>query len=243
MLDNTILRYALAVIAALLPMFILFYYIRKQDSAQPEPASKLWKGVFYGAISTVLVIMALWNVRPIEELFPQFEGQAMQGILDAFLLAAIPEECAKLFMLWLLLRKNKYFDEHLDGIVYATCVGLGFAGLENILYVTLDINNFVGIALSRACLAVPGHFFFAVAMGYFVSKMKFAKTRNEQLKNAFLALFFPILLHGIYDALLMVMSIDESLSFICTLLFGYFCYKLQKTGRKRIQMLKQQDGN
>ena len=50
----------------------------------------------------------------------------VEAVGDAFLLAAIPEEVAKLFMLWLLLRKNPFFDEHFDGIVYAVCVGLGF---------------------------------------------------------------------------------------------------------------------
>lgn len=54
-----------------------------------------------------------------------------KAITDSLLFAAIPEELAKLFMLWLLLRKNPFFDEHFDGIVYAVCIGLGFAALEN----------------------------------------------------------------------------------------------------------------
>ena len=61
----------------------------------------------------------------------QVYGSFAEAVGDAFFLAAIPEEVAKLFMLWLLLRKNPFFDEHFDGIVYAVCVGLGFAGFEN----------------------------------------------------------------------------------------------------------------
>lgn len=58
----------------------------------------------------------------------------------SFFGAAILEESAKLFMLWLLLRKNKYFGERVDGIVYAVCVSLGFAALENVMYL-FDIHK------------------------------------------------------------------------------------------------------
>ena len=117
-----------AIIAALLPVALLLFYIYRQDSAQPEPAKWLWKGVWYGILSAVLVLLVV-GIASLAFPMPSLEGTVLGAIIDAFLGAAIPEEAAKFFMLWLLLRKNPYFDEHLDGIVYATCVGLGFAGL------------------------------------------------------------------------------------------------------------------
>mgnify|MGYP006391493201 CR=1 FL=1 len=63
------------------------------------------------------------------------------SVSTAFFGAAIPEEIAKFFMLWLLLRKNPYFDEKMDGIVYAVCVSLGFAALENIFHTIHNQRN------------------------------------------------------------------------------------------------------
>lgn len=44
-------------------------------------------------------------------------------------------------MLWLLLRNNPYFDEHFDGIVYAVCIGMGFAAIENVLYLSTTTSH------------------------------------------------------------------------------------------------------
>ena len=57
------------------------------------------------------------------ELDAEVYPSIFDAFADAFLLAAIPEELAKLIMLWLLLRKNPHFDEKFDGIVYAVCIG------------------------------------------------------------------------------------------------------------------------
>lgn len=67
----------------------------------------------------------------------------------AFLVAAIPEESFKLLALWMVLKKNPFFDEHFDGIVYAVCVGLGFAAVENISYV-FSHDDWASVAISRA---------------------------------------------------------------------------------------------
>ena len=99
------------------------------------------------------------------------------AVSTALLAAAIPEELAKLAMLWLFLRKNPYYDEYLDGIVYAACVGLGFAGAENFLYL-LQSENWVGVGIVRGITAVPAHFAMACAMGYFYSKRHFGDRSN-----------------------------------------------------------------
>lgn len=227
-----------AVIAALLPVALLLFYIYRQDSAQPEPARWLWKGVWYGILSAVLVLLVM-GIASLAFPMPSLEGTVLGAIIDAFLGAAIPEEAAKFLMLWLLLRKNPYFDEHLDGIVYATCVGLGFAGLENIFYVVGNIESLVSIAVVRGLFSVPGHFFFAVAMGYFFSLTYFkSKTKEEKKKYYLLALFVPMVLHGIFDMLLMFSSVEESLAGLCVMVFLYFVNVLRKKGQEKIQELK-----
>lgn len=82
------------------------------------------------------------------------------SVSTAFFGAAIPEEIAKFLMLWLLLRKNPYFDEKMVGIVYAVCVSLGFAALENIMYLFTNAEAYLSVGIARAIFAVLGHFCF-----------------------------------------------------------------------------------
>ena len=165
----------------------------------------------------------------------------VEAVGDAFLLAAIPEEVAKLFMLWLLLRKNPFFDEHFDGIVYAVCVGLGFAGFENICYLIggIEDGSWLGISVSRALFTVPAHYFCAILMGYYYSIYYFGI--DKSVKAKLLVLVSPILAHGIFDSLLFCMRVDEALSGVLMILFIIFFTKLRKMAKMRIEALSKQN--
>ena len=130
-------------------------------------------------------------------------GGEPSSILDtttmAFLVTALPEDSFKLLALWIVLRKNPFFDEHFDGIVYAVCIGLGFAAIENIFYV-LSEEEWAGVAITRALLTVPGHYAFAILMGYYYSIYHFV---NHSTKIATCILLVPVVAHGICDALAM----------------------------------------
>lgn len=231
------------IIAALLPVVLLFYYIYRKDSAQPEPPKWLWKAVGFGVLSAILVIIVGQFIPDPEMLGMGGEDSVPGALYTAFCCAAIPEEACKLLMLWLVLRKNPYFDEHLDGIVYAACVGLGFAGLENIFYIFGNLDSLAVTAIMRGLFSVPGHFFFAVVMGYFYSLASFAsRTESERKHNYMLAFAVPMVLHGIYDGLLMVSDADETIAGVCIIAFLIFCFWLQKAGRKRIAIMKKKDG-
>lgn len=232
----------IAIAAALLPMLLLLFYIYRQDSANPEPARLLWKGVGYGVLSTFLTLCILIFY---EHALPESpDGSVYDAFLSAFFGAAFPEETAKFIMLWLLIRKNPYFDEHLDGIVYAACVGLGFAGFENVFYLLDNMDSLVATATMRALFSVPGHFFFAVAMGYFVSKARFAsESFDDTMKYYFFALAVPFLLHGIFDFILMIPK-EENLLWMLLFfpVFVIFNHKLRKKALKRILEMKVNDG-
>ena len=229
------------VFAALLPAIILFLYIRYQDRAQPEPASWLLRGFAYGCFS---VFVSLLFSGPLTSLVGTGLNLSslFNALFTAFGLAAIPEELAKLLMLWLLLRRNPYFDEHLDGVVYAVCVGLGFASVENVMYL-FQSEDWASLAVARALFAVPGHFFFAVLMGYYYSLAHF---RHHRLRNSFMALAAPIVAHGIYDGLLMTEEamknqLPDAFMALFTLTFLLFCNELRKLGKRRISDLIELD--
>ena len=160
-----------------------------------------------------------------------------KSIADAFLVAAIPEEVFKFIALYILVRKNPYFDEHIDGIVYAVFVGLGFAALENVFYL-FDDEDWVSTAVGRSLLSVPGHYAFAVLMGYYYSLYHFVE---HSLKNAVCVLFAPILAHGIYDSLAMSGDVDPYLGMLCFVLLIAFCIRIHKIARNRIKRLIHND--
>lgn len=222
----------LPVLSALIPAIVLLGYIYWQDRQSPEPMWQLVKATLLGVLS---IFLSLCISTPLQAIgiVPEEIDSFWSAISTAFLGAALPEELAKLFILWLILRKNRFFDERMDGIVYAVCVSLGFAGLENILYVIGDAD-WMSVALSRAFFAVPGHFCFGVLMGYFYSLAHFCPSKRSYYIA--MTIIAPIMAHGIYDAILFVVgtTISEWLSAILMLLFTVFCFYLWKTASKAI---------
>ena len=138
-------------------------------------------------------------------------------------------------MLWLLLRNCPEFDERYDGIMYGTTVGLGFAAFENVMYVISAGANWADVAFTRALFAVPGHFAFAVTLGYYYSQYHF---RGKDREGAMVKIWlFPVLLHGTYDSLCFFSELNEALSFLITLVLIAFCFWLFK--RTRAMILKE----
>ena len=226
----------LVIATALIPALILGWWIYRKDSARPEPPRMLVKAFLYGVGSTFvsLLISTLLGVMGILVYdLDSFTG----AVSTALFAAALPEETAKLLMLWLLLRKNPYYDEYLDGIVYAACVGLGFAATENVLYL-LQSDDWVGTGIVRGLTAVPAHFAIACAMGYFYSKFHFGD-RSNVTKVCILAV--PILIHWIYDALAFSEGIFPALSVVVNVLFVLLIWRVYKSTMSRITEMQQQD--
>lgn len=229
----------LIILTALAPVAWLLWTIYRKDSEQPEPAKWLVKAFVYGVLSVFLsyVVSMPTSMMLGLDMGKQTYSSVLEAITDSFLLAAIPEELAKLFMLWMLLRKNPFFDEHFDGIVYAVCIGLGFAALENVLYLLGGIEDWswISIGIARALISVPAHYFFAILMGYYYSIYHFGIDRS--LKTKVMILAAPVIAHGVFDAILFSMQVDESLSGIIMILFIIFFSKLKTKVNERIKEL------
>lgn len=83
-------------------------------------------------------------------------------------------------------------------------VSLGFAALENVLYV---FDGGFGVALLRALTSVPGHTIFAVFMGYYYGVAKKASCSRKiplTIAGFAISVVLPILTHGFYDFCLTV---------------------------------------
>lgn len=235
----------IAFISAVLPVLLLLYFIYKKDKYQPEPLGKLIWTFIVGCLSVIpaaLMEAVIMPFGPDAGMFP-----IMNGLFNGYLVAGVSEELWKLILLMWVIWKSPHFDEFFDGIVYAAYLSLGFACVENIGYV-LGGSDQMGTALMRGILAVPAHFLFAVTMGYYVSLAKFdPSNKRRHLWKAFL---YPMLLHGTYDALLMVSSNlsgaagDENMvvGIVCVVLFIVFVVfdiKLWRWGLKRIKRMQE----
>ena len=220
-------------IAALLPAIVLGIYIWFKDP-QPEPFRWILRAFIAGIVICVPVAFLESFVSGI--LFPSGSPTTLLGTTaEAFLVAALPEESAKLLILWLIvLRKNPYFDEHFDGIVYAVFVSLGFAAIENVFYVMGSGEGWVSVAATRALLAVPGHYAFGILMGYYYSKYHFF---DHSQSAALKVLLVPVLAHGVYDAIAMSGQVDPIAGAISFFVLIYFCIKLQKYAHRKIEEL------
>ena len=223
--------------AALLPAVLLWLYIWKKDP-QKEPTSWLVKATLWGVAICIPIGLVECVINFV--IFGDGSPSTLFGTTTlAFFVAAVPEEAFKLLALWLVLRKNPYFDEHFDGIVYAVCVGLGFAAIENIGYLIM-MEDWVLVAVARALLAVPGHYAFAVLMGYFYSVYHFV---DHSRKTAACVLLVPILAHGIYDALAMSGMVNEYVGGLAFFVLIYFCIKMHKRAYRKVVALIEKDKN
>ena len=214
---------------ALLPAILLLLYIWKKDP-QKEPTGQLVKAVLWGVAICIPIGFVELGIQ--EVLFGgKMPTDLWSSTAQAFLLAAVPEEAAKLFALWLILRKNPYFDEHFDGIVYAVCVGLGFAAIENVFYVLQSEEEWLTVGIVRSLLAVPGHYAFAVLMGFYYSLYHFV---DHSKKTAVCILLVPVIAHGIYDAIAFIGVVSAAIGGISFLVLVLFCIKMHKVAKKKI---------
>ncbi len=218
-------------LTALLPIAILVYYIYNKDKKTPEPTIQLVKAFLFGVLSVPLSLCISIPLGLIGVYLAETTS-ILGSVSAAFFGAAIPEEISKFFMLWLLLRKNPYFDEKMDGIVYAVCDSLGFAGLENIMYLFINADSYLSVGIARAIFAVSGHFCFGILMGYYYSLAKFYPKPPK--KNKALILVAPTVVHGLYDSILFIINVTLAISGVLLILFLVFCHKMWKYGSKSI---------
>lgn len=177
-----------------IPALVVMWVFDRMDRHRPEPRWTLRKITLAGAISTLpLIIIQVMIKTPID-------GSYEAAFFNGFVVAALTEEIAKFLCVYWFVWHKPEFDERLDGIVYAARAGLGFALVENVLYLRMvaDTEQFWFVFVARALLAVPGHAIWAGLMGYFAAVRRFDKVGPGLIGGLAIA----IVLHGLYDAVL-----------------------------------------
>ena len=189
----------LSLFIALAPIIIILFYIYFRDKYEKEPIKILLITFVVGSLTVIPIIIIeksltnYWSFK-----FSASVPNITTAAYSSFIVAAFTEELFKFLAFFILIWRNKNFDERFDGIVYAVFISLGFAAVENIFYI---IGHGLQTGLLRAFTAVPAHALFGISMGFFLGLAKFSK-KKRGLYILF-SITIPILLHGFYDFIIM----------------------------------------
>ena len=186
-------------VAALLPAAILLVYVYHKDTVEKEPVRLIARVFLFGVIAgPVAAIIETILMGVFESVLPT--GLVLL-ILDYFVGVAAVEEALK-YLALATVKNNPAFNYVFDGIVYAVAAALGFAALENVLYV---FDGGLGVAVQRAIFSVPGHCADGVVMGCFfgLAKQREARGNKAGARSYYLLAFLlPAIEHGFYDCAL-----------------------------------------
>ena len=212
-------------VLSLAPVLIIAGYIYFRDKYEKEPIKLLIFALLAGGLT---VIPILFVEQFLSGFMVRFSGLAASA-WNAFVVAAFSEELFKFIALYLLIWKSPEFNEKFDGIVYAVYISLGFAAVENVMYV---MDGGLSTGIMRAITAVPAHAIFGITMGFYFGLAKFYEKERNILKLK--ALAYPILLHGIYDFIIMTGIQWLTIVFFAFVLFLYIF------GLKKVKQLSSQ---
>lgn len=202
----------IVILISLIPIYLLINYFYKKDTIK-EP-KKLLKKLFLSGILSgfIVIIISIIEMIFFNDMFDLDNSNLFNIFIYSFIFVALIEEFCKWIMIYKISYNNKEFDQKYDIILYSVLVSMGFACLENILYI-ITSNYSILITFMRSITSIPGHACFNIIMGYLLSLNKF-KYNNK--KYLILSILIPTILHGTYDFLL--------LSGRITLIYLFFIY-------------------
>jgi RsiW-degrading membrane proteinase PrsW (M82 family) len=196
-----------ALIVPMIPGVIWLWIFYRTDWYEPEP-KRLVLATF--GLGVLAILPAFAGERLASMFYPfleHIEQAAAAGgatvwpaFIGCFVVVGPCEEISKFLAVRVFIYRHREFDEPLDGIIYAAAAALGFASLENVLYVIDWHTGHVrwGTLGVRSLLALPGHVIFATTWGYALGRQKFDPRYRVWPMVAAAAL-----LHGLYDFLLL----------------------------------------
>ena len=194
----------LAVILASVPVVPLVMFYLWLDRYEPEPRVLLSLALAWGAFVACFAALVLEGV-----------GGVVTGLRDDGSIAVVApvaeEACKGFFLVMLLWWRRDELDGVLDGIVYAGMVGIGFAFIENILYLGAAYNGTSGVGPGGArslagtfvirCLLSPfAHPMFTAFTGIGVGIAVGSRARAVRFVAPLGGYVVAVLAHGTWNA-------------------------------------------
>jgi len=225
------------IFSALSPVAALILLLLVVDRHDKEPAKLLIKQFIAGCLISIPAIL----IEGFLERFNIFPETLIGIAYTSFIVAGLTEESLKRASVYVVSYHKPAYNEKLDGIIYCAFASLGFAAVENIMYIINFEAENPSIALYRGIFSVPGHMLFAVTMGYYISLSKFAPTVALMKKYRFKSILYPVLLHGSFNFILSL-NINWLFVFIPFVIFLWiFNIKKLRSFSKESRYYKQMD--
>lgn len=186
------------IIVAILPVILIGMYIYFKDKER-EPLYILFVLLIGGTLSatTTLSVNSMIDIFLPLATTPIGEMNTIEILLYSFVVVSVTEELSKIFYLYIFSYNCKENNYSFDMIVYGVFSALGFALIENLLYV-LSYGTETGIL--RGLTAIPLHACTGALMGEYLGKAKKRELRGDNpTKYKLLAIIIPICIHGMYD--------------------------------------------
>jgi len=184
---------------SLLPCVLWLWYFSSR-SLYKRPAVRVLGVTFMlGAVATVPALVL--NLAG-QSLFNDFFGNTqLSHIMVLFFVVGPVEELLKFLVVYFYAYRRKEFDESLDGVVYSATAALGFAAIENVVYLAQSDNK--ELLVLRGALSNPGHALFSALWGLSLSKAKAAPNLvRDRLPVVARGLILASLLHALFNVML-----------------------------------------
>lgn len=184
----------LVVLASVVPGLLWVWFFYRYDSYEPEPKRLIYRTFVAGMVA---VLPAALLEMPVRGLTARSPSLIVLFLVTLFGVGLV-EEGLKLFVVYREPYRSPEFDEVMDGIIYGTTAGLGFATLESFLYI---IRFGLGVAPARALLTTLAHASFTGLAGYYLGLAKFGPPESR-FGRLVRGLGYATLLHALYDFLI-----------------------------------------
>lgn len=216
---STQLSFLMAVIPAL---FLVWYYCHQAKNMYGSKA--LIIKIFIIGILSIVPVCTLEIIISKLNFYYNW-SRFYYYFFEAFIVAGLCEEYIKLAIIKIFVYNNPRFCKIIDGIIYTIVASLGFACIENVMYV---FQNTWETAIVRGLTAVPLHAVASGTMGYYIGLAKFSIDKKEEKRLINIGLWQAILIHGLYNFLILISPLFGALfaAFIIPLLI-YVYFKLK----------------
>jgi RsiW-degrading membrane proteinase PrsW (M82 family) len=159
------------------PSLLWLGYFRAQDAQHAEPLRLVWVMYLAGALVAGPIASFAVDVTVVPEVAagPEFARFSGERLVTAFLVVAMAQELCKYAVVRYTVYRLPDLGDPVDGLVYATAVGLGFATFRSHHYLAdLDGQILLSVGAARVAVTTLGHACFAAVLGLAVGWAKFA---------------------------------------------------------------------
>lgn len=203
-------------VLAFSPGLFWLWLIYVRDKYRPEPIALVIRTFLLGIAVALPVSIVEYILYPgsIEKVLEE-PTNIVLVVYVSFVVAGLTEELGKYLVVKHTIYKSPYFDEPMDGLIYASAAALGFASLENVSYL---LTFGWKVILVRGPFSTLAHVLFSAMWGYLLGRKKVRRRGGHSL--VWLGLVGSMAAHGFFDFFLLAQNGYEPLALLLFLAAG-----------------------